>query len=879
MKSNPRTTIIIRDMPFCVRDGFSDLVSKPEDDFSTENGSIISEVGPPTTTKIAAYGKPFIAYTLRQSRKYKLPGHLFGKAHIGEAFTALQPVPFQLPAVGSRITLNPRIPHALREIMALYKFVQADVVWFIKVPAPLGTGIMFRAFAPEFDITTETRGVRVRPMSAPTIALKMGWSNDVSVVPLDTGRIGQSGLSLIIETVEDNSIETVNTPLHAFAYCCVYNIHVSGFIKNMTATEVPGLNFIPKVNALDIIAERGINLDGEVLEFHSEEVSADSSNLVSENISSETGTEGNITTLVEKPAAKAQKPRTNTAMTKNQTGVLNATWMNWRQVTLDSATIGVQQELTLNPYNFDQKGESFNKAWKRNVWHSGNAFKGYVSTVDIKIAIPRPPQISGLVEIYDSNNSSSRTIIAFGETKEISLIPRHFANTPLKPVRYANNPWLRTNECSVTMVYRILVINRTADIADVRIQLMARPGGSVFSAPTKPKPTVPRNLRWLGRRIDLQHEVLDLHCDSGEESHNVDTTHYIAPMAGDMCEAGENNATDGFDEHLDQDEFWVQVWSGMVPVGQQIAVPINLSLISDGLGDGLINPINEKFERFAHIQPTSAGVFGPSVGSYQIKARLPTDVVVDIHHLMLPADMNDEVVVAVFGLSSILAMATGALQPLGGAFLTGAVNAGRNIVSNLVSKLVGGVNNVEAPKEQPSAEPNVFGGSFDLSRFINFLKPILANEIEEPTMGSILLMAKDLFSSLSGRAITEIPVQILIRMDKHSCERTVYNRATVPIDENVNEIWIPKDRYSYIVDQFVANPNTFVFGSELNIMFTKFMLTLEQYLGEPSVNLKEVLEHSYTVDDMDRFLAIQQGHLFTRAEWEDREEAVSANME
>lgn len=187
MKSNPRTNIIIRDMPFCVRDGFSDLVSKPEDDFSTENGSIISEVGPPTTTKIAAYGKPFIAYVLRQSRKYKLPGHIFGKAHIGEALTALVAVPFQLPAVGSRITLNPRVPYALKQLMALYKFVQADVVWFVKVPAPLGTGVMFRVFAPEFDITTETRGVRVRPMSAPTTAFKMGWSNDVSVVPLDTG--------------------------------------------------------------------------------------------------------------------------------------------------------------------------------------------------------------------------------------------------------------------------------------------------------------------------------------------------------------------------------------------------------------------------------------------------------------------------------------------------------------------------------------------------------------------------------------------------------------------------------------------------------------------------------------------------------------------
>lgn len=878
MKKNPRTTIVIRDMPFCVRDGFSDLVSKPEDDFSTEKGAVISEVGPPTTMKLAAYAKPFIAYTLRVSRQYRLPGHILGKAHIGEAYTSLVHIPFNLPAVGSRITLNPRVSGLLSSVMANYNFVQADVVWFIKVPAPIGTGVMYRAFAPEFDLTTETRGVRVRPMSAPTIALFMGHSNDLSVIPLDKGRIGQSGLSLVIETVEDNTIESVGTPMSGIAYCCVYNVNVSG-LRNVTATtEIPGLNFTPKTNGMLLMANRGKpKLDEEELEFQADEVNADAMNPITENITTETGTEGNISTPAEQLAKKAQKPRAKTAATKNQTGTLNATWINLSTITLDSATIGVPQEVTINPYSFSQKGESFNKPWKRNVWHSGNNFKSYVTTLDVKIAIARPPQVSGMIEVFDSNNISSRTFVSFGETKEISLIPRNFARTPNTPVRYANNPWLRTNEASCTMVYRLLAVNRSAEIADLRVQLMVRPGGSVFSAPTKPKPSVPRNLEWFGRAIDTQFEVLELHCD--HEDDNELPLNYIAPMAGDMEEEGELNASSAVDDCLDQDYHWVQVWSGDVPVQQQIAIPINLSLINDELGDGLINPINEKFERFAHIQPTHAGAFGPSPATYQIKARVPTDVIADLHSVMLPADMNDEVAVAVFGLSSILAMATAALQPIGGAFLTGAVNAGRNLLGDLVSNLVGGVDSSHAPKEQVSAEPNVFGGSFDISRFINFLKPVLANEIAEPTMGSLLLTLKDVFSSLSGRALTTVPIQVLLRMDKHQCERTVYNRETVPVDENVNEIWIPKDRYSYIADQFVANPKTFVFGSEQNIMFTKFMITLEKHLSDQSIYLKEVLDQPYTVDDMDRFLAVKQGHLYTREEWEERTEGVSADEE
>lgn len=871
--SNRSQAIIIRDMPHCVRDGLSELEGEQDTDVAITIQSVISEVGEAKMMRTPAYSKPIQVYFLRKKRNYKLPGHVFGKMHLNDAYSAFIPIRFKTPAVGSKVILNARVTGYQEKLISMYKFVQADVYWIFVCPAPIGTGIMLRAYAPEFDVSTETRGVRWRPMSSPPIAVYIPWSNDLSVIPNQVGRAGQSGLSVIIETQTDNTVTEVGTPLEMVAFCCVHNVHCSGLITDEREVDLPGLNFTPQSGAFDTIEWQS-----------SKEVTADATNDGLTNVQSEVGTTGNLTTEVERAAKPASKPKARTSAAKSQTGVLNATWFPWKNVTINSGDVGVWKSLSYNPYTDRRKGESPSLPFQRSSWASGSRKKGYVTTIDIKFAIPRAPQISAIIEIYDSANSSSRIFLQYGETKEMTMIPKNFAVVPTSPVRYANNPWLKVNECSVNFRYRLLAINRNGDIADTQLTMMVRVGETVFQAPRKPRKTTGLvEFQWLFNQIDDTFDCLELHCDSEDnrESINnlmlemdvgtdiINSTNYIAPMAGDIGEIGETNETSGLNETLDQDEFAVEVFRGTIPIGEEVAIPLNLSVVEDYFGEGINNPITQKFERFAHIQPTREGVFGPSIGTYVIKVRLPTDIAGDIHHVLLPQDMNDEAVLYTFGLSSILSMATAALQPVGGALISGALNAGRNILGNLVSNLLGGEDSSKAPKEQPTATPNIFGGSFDLSRFINFLKPVAENEVKDPTMGTLLVAAKDFFSSLTGRALTEIPISVIIRMDAHETERTIYNRASDALDNPINELWIPKDRYSYIAQQFVANPNTFVIGSKQNTMFTKFILTLEDHLYDSSVCLKEIINHPISDKQVARIMRIKtHGVLDDPPEWE-----------
>lgn len=888
--SNKSQVIVVRDMIHCIRDGMSELDASSETvGTDIDIGAVISEVGPAVPKAIPAYTKPIQVYQLRKRRKYKLPGHIFGKAHLGDAYSAFIAIPFQAPAIGSRVVLNPKVTYQQREFMALYRFVQADAVWMIVTPSPLGVGIMLRAYAPEFDNSTETRGVRFRPATASPIGLELPWSNDLSVIPLGAGRPGQSGLSLVIETVEDNTLTEVGTPLDMIAFCCVHNVHLSGLTNVQTEHEMPGLNFtrVSESRALPYYQKED---DEDVLEYQTE-VSADATNEVAEGIASETGEAGNITTSVEEAAKAPTKPKKGTSAAKNQTGVLNATWFQWTRVTVSQADVNQWRELEFNPYTFRKRGETLALPYLRNVWTSGQAKKGYVSTVAVKFAIPRAPQISGLVEIYDSLNASSRILLAFGETKEMELIPSNFAEVPVQPVRYANNPWLRTNEAKCKLRYRVLAINRNGDIADTHISLMVRPGSAVFQGPTKPKRQA--NLNQFGffmRLIDESFDCLELHTETQDISNmmldlgiaddHVESEDFITALAGDMGEIGETNDTEGLDETIDQDDFGVEVFRGTIPIGTTTAISINLAAINDTMGEGEENPITQKFQRFAHVQPKKSGTFGPCIGRYIIKVRLPATEAGDIQSVLVPNDMNDQAVVAVFGLSSILSTATAALQPVGGALISGAINAGRNILGGLVKNLIGGKDSTEAKDTNPSSSPNIFGGGFDLSRFINFLKPVVENEVAEPTMATLLVAAKDFFNSLTGRALTEIPISVIMKMDEHTVERTIYNRSYEPVGYMPNELWVPKDRYSYIAEAFVAHPRTFILGSEQNIWFTKYILTLEDHINngttDISICLNEIAEKEYTRSQGERMCALQRDRTYYKShEWETRNDIVS----
>lgn len=252
----PQTAITVYNMPGQNRVFLPTVPRTPEDDDSIESGSTVSEVGFSEIVRLKCLGHTIAAYNLRSRRKGRsLPMYIRGGCSIGETFSQMIPIIVSLPTVNNVITIDPVLPRRMLDFVTAssgYEFIRAQVVWVVHIPSPLGTALILRAWAPELDATTETRGVRWKPQSNTAIAFKMDWSSDIPFVrntqTLTAVRDGQSGLSLKIQCVEDNSTEAVNTPLTATVWCCVYNVTMSGQ-RNFTEADrgaLLALNFKPQ---------------------------------------------------------------------------------------------------------------------------------------------------------------------------------------------------------------------------------------------------------------------------------------------------------------------------------------------------------------------------------------------------------------------------------------------------------------------------------------------------------------------------------------------------------------------------------------------------------------------------------------------------------
>jgi len=260
---NPTQTMHIYDMPLRVIAGLSTLAKTPEEDDNTSTGIVVSEVGKPITTTLPSWCDSFVSYQLRAPRAEMTPDFLFGRADVNNAFCAFLPRRFSAPAVGTRLVVNPICTYPQYIMMQLYNYFHADFHYIVHIPAPLGTGIYVKIYAPELDNTTVTRGIRFKPSGQPTVALTVPWSNDISTVPVGTGRVGQSGGSIIIETIEDNSSETVNSPLQITVWCCMSNLKLTGYaIADSAGYNHDGMNFKPQTTGTRIEGEE--QADNEV---------------------------------------------------------------------------------------------------------------------------------------------------------------------------------------------------------------------------------------------------------------------------------------------------------------------------------------------------------------------------------------------------------------------------------------------------------------------------------------------------------------------------------------------------------------------------------------------------------------------------------------
>lgn len=219
------------------------------DDMAIEEGHIVSEVGGAEELTLKGCGR-ILSYNLRKSpwKANYLPRWIPGHIDLGESFACFNPINFSLPTVGAKRIINPVVTKIQHDLISFFRTIQAKVCYFIIVSCPIGSAPYMRVRPCEIDDTTQTLGVRWKPSGHNAIAVHMEWSNDHKVILQDSPRKGQSGLSIEVTLMEDNSIETVNTPLNVTAYCYVYGMQGTGWRNSddiLNGVAMPALNFTP----------------------------------------------------------------------------------------------------------------------------------------------------------------------------------------------------------------------------------------------------------------------------------------------------------------------------------------------------------------------------------------------------------------------------------------------------------------------------------------------------------------------------------------------------------------------------------------------------------------------------------------------------------
>lgn len=742
---NPISNIRVMDMPLRIRACFPTL-SSGDDSEAIDQGFIVSEVGQCVPTTLDSYSQTFGTYMLRAPRQNQAPAHLFGKCQLGQTYSAFIPQLIDVPAVGSSITINPQLTAGQARMVSMYNYMSADVYYIIHIPSPLGVGVYLHVYAPELDGGTVTRGIRFKPSSVNTISVCCPWSNDLMVVPNNLARLGQCGGSIIVKTIENNSLPEVNSPLKMTVFCCVTNIQLAGYsLVSSSGSGQAAINFKPQVqtrapsNYFVLTAEEY----ADDTPGTTDEVMAEGGALLSEQLDAKATP---VAPVVEQLAQDTGVTLPGMASNMSDTRAVAAKWINYKSIELRSPATLTWSTLTIDPYSdtvLRKAGDNIALAWRRNVWTSGSTDIGYMRTLVVQINIPRPPQLSGTLEVKDSENASSRYLVNFGSRVEIPLMPTRFdgISRPNTHIRDYNNPWMRTNESAVNLHYRLIAFNRTADIANINVTIMLRIGYSTFQVPRKPNRTIPAGLEdtielfnsmytrekftkfaemTVPYRANSEAQQRDrlMEQRAAEEARKrqeaakaaqaVSAPHkavyqadfepgglapsdqFITPYPGDKPESFTLQEDIGEEEDIELDGFPVLLYEGAISQDMITSIPLNLSTIADKFAvSGADNAITQKFLRFANIIPTGEGAFGPIVGGYTIHLRLPTTVAGEILHNCVPGDMADEAATRIFGLSSLASLAGTALSSVGGPLINGIINTAAPVISGAANAIGG----------------------------------------------------------------------------------------------------------------------------------------------------------------------------------------------
>lgn len=860
-----------------------------------------SEVGPPM--KIAGpFSKPHSlpAFELKKPRNKKqatLPAHPFGKMDMGDAFAHWAHEVIPVPIVGSSRIVHPKWSQFQNDLVAKYKVVAGDAVYVIHATPVLGVSHKLFMCAPESNPDAKTRGVYWQTAGVPFVCLKVPFSSDLRMHRTNEARQGNSGLSLRIETLVDNTASSVVGPYHLVVYSFITNL-TAACIKESSVNppvEVPlGLRFTPVVPA---VAVDNSAYDASVVDCLREYEKIWGRNVAQADDAPTTdpiaGAEDSdppeptvalpLATEVEAPLPVKTETVGEVVKQPKQTQAIQNKWVNIQTFTLETSDIGVPVTINIKPSissgSATNKGEDLSRPWRRNVWQSGSQIKGYNCGLEIKIRTTRSPQVGGILHIHDMNeNKGELNIINIGaQDRVVVLFPNNFSNAGngTTPARRWTSPWIHASQVDYSFAMTLIALNRTDAVEAVEVKIMARPGFTIFQGNRKPQAQIaPVGLAFTDlmtqfsrkevspRDLELMRHVM---CDTyryhghsycqddgcGDEGDDLDESpssfdggsggdssevaEYINAAPGDGPVAGVALYEQGEEDDLEQNDYQVPHVELTLLPGEPISISIDMPILSDLYGGTGDSTIREQFARYVQVSPKAPGQYGPSIGQYRIDVRVDTGVSGQIAHLALPGDMPVEAAAVALGLSSILEFAGSAISSFGGPLLNAALDTATSLLpgplkpmGGMVGNIIQNVaNSVLGPKPAPNKGLGSFPtsvhqimGDLPIGRFLSLLKPVVANEDEEPALPFLMVQLLKVFGSAftATNVAPAIPITLWVRnsvrFERETFDRTVtYDRPTttsrgilLDVDQAGELIGIALDRKNTIMAyKIVAN--------------------------------------------------------------------------
>lgn len=527
---------------------------------------------------------------------------------------------------------------------------------------------------------------------------------------------------------------------------------------------------------------------------------------------------------VTKKAVEKKLP--NKPQSRKQTSDQNKKFFEIGTLTLNLTNVGPNwSEIVWDPYTAGGKGAAFNLPFRRMLNFSGSRDKkGYSTTIAVTFIVSCPPQVSGYIEIVDSFLQTNRVFFDLTTRGEITSVPMALTLLPASgyplQARHYLQPQQKVSQAKIGFRYRISNMNRTADIADIKMTYTANLGETTFDRPVKPRPRGTASTQAIMQEL---MEMISLNQHS-------DVEHIVDELA-DQVDHGEMYDVDGdFDEENIHSTYLVPIYDELTNVGDTIVIPLDLTVKLDTSSNSDESTLTQPWERYAHGFCSRNGDYGPVAGKYVINVRVGTQTAGQIEHIALPGDEMGEIFATrILGLSSILDFAGSALSGIGGPLIGGFLNTATNAVGNLLG--MGSADN--QPTQQ--AQPYQITGDIPVSRYPAFIKPIAENFAEDPVFGGLLMKLTNFFDAATSRAVTQLPVQVFAKMDGMRFDRLVTNRTITPRSTIAEGLRLPLSEVPDLVLRMGQLPDIYTFGTDSNILYTKLLKCCSKKLANRTI--------------------------------------------